>query len=255
MKGWISIHRKIKGKGWWKDSHYVHLWVHILLSANHEESEFMWNGEIMKVKRGQFITGRKALSKETGIQESKIERILKLFVKEQQIEQQTTTKYRLITIRNYNTYQPLNNKRTTNEQQMNTNNNNNNNNKKERSLSYLVNIPEEDLIAFKEKGYDKSWVVSKGEDLYLYCESKGKTYKNYKALLTNALKKDYGKDAKKNLNYKQPPKEPERKLTPEEQARIEEKKKEIAGLFKVKAQFYGNKNTSRKRGCSKSEVF
>lgn len=234
MKGWISIHRKITEKGWWNKSDYVHLWVHLLLSANHKEKEFLWNGETIKVKRGQLITGRKTLSKETGIQESKIERILKVFKTEQQIEQQTNNKYRLITILNYSSYQKRTAERTTNEQQMNTNNNDNNDNKRERSLSYLVNIPEEDLIAFKEKGYDKSWVVSKGEDLYLYCESKGKKYKNYKAFLFNTLKKDYGKDAKKNLSYKQPSKEPERNLTPEEKARIEEKKKEIAGLFKVK---------------------
>jgi len=66
-QGWISIHRKIQEKGWYKDSHYVHLWLHIIMKCNHKGKEFLWNGEIKKIERGQFITGRKALAEETGI--------------------------------------------------------------------------------------------------------------------------------------------------------------------------------------------
>lgn len=131
--GWITIHRSLLKKGYYNDSHYVHLWLHLLLRANHETTEFLWNNEILKIQRGQFVTGRKKMAKETGIQESKIERILKCFESEQQIEQQKTTKYRLITILNYSEYQDkkqqseqqVNNKRTTSEhkQQLNKDNN------------------------------------------------------------------------------------------------------------------------------------
>lgn len=92
-------------KGYYSDSHYVHLWLHILLKANHVDTEFLWNGSIITVKRGQFITGRNALVKETGINRSKVERILKVLEKERQIEQQTTNKFRLITVINYKKYQ------------------------------------------------------------------------------------------------------------------------------------------------------
>lgn len=123
-KTWIKLYRKIKEKGWYQDSECVHLWVHILIKANHEEKEFMWNGSFKKTKRGEFITGRKKLSLETGINESKIERVLKLFEKEQQIEQQKNNKYRLIKVLNYNNYQSreqqMNIQRTTGEQQANT---------------------------------------------------------------------------------------------------------------------------------------
>lgn len=129
--GWIKIHRKIKDKGYYKKSEYIHLWIHLLLEANRDAKEFMWNGSVMKLKSGQFITGRKSLSSETGINESKVERILKVFENEQQIEQQKTTKFRLITIKNWSDYQKIeqqidqqvNNKRTTSEQQLNTNKN------------------------------------------------------------------------------------------------------------------------------------
>jgi hypothetical protein len=105
------------------------------LKANHKDGKFVVGNSSIDVKRGQLLTGRKSLSKATGIQESKIERLLKLLKSEQQIEQQTFTKYRLISITNYDEYQEANNKvsnkRTTNEQQTNTNNNVNNDNKKE----------------------------------------------------------------------------------------------------------------------------
>src|SRR6185295_2007300 len=99
--GWIKIHRKIEKKGYYTQSEYIHLWVHLLLKANYEPVEFLWNGKIQHLKRGQILTGRKKLAKETGINEHKVDRILKCFISEQQIEQQTTTKFRLITILKY----------------------------------------------------------------------------------------------------------------------------------------------------------
>lgn len=60
------------------------------------------------------------------------------------------------------------------------------------SPSYLKNIPLEDIKYFREitKATDKQ-IKDKGEQLFDYCLAKGKTYKNYKALLANALRKDY----------------------------------------------------------------
>lgn len=135
-QGWVCLHRKILDKGWFKNSKYVSVWVHLLLKANHEEKEFMWNGKIMKVKEGQLITGRRELSKETGVRESTLEDILKLFENEQQIQQQKTTKFRLITILNWTKYQEKptteqqqsNNRATTKRHKQQCNNINNDNN-------------------------------------------------------------------------------------------------------------------------------
>jgi hypothetical protein len=122
--GWIKLHRKVMQKGWYKNSKYVHLWLHLLLKATHKQHEFMWNKEIIIIKEGQIVTGRKQLANETGINESTIEKILNLFEKEFQIEQQKTTKFRLITVINWTTHQEKeqqsNNRVTTKEQQNNT---------------------------------------------------------------------------------------------------------------------------------------
>lgn len=125
--GWIKLHRKLQLKGYYTQSQYVHLWVHLLLSANHKSNEYMTNGQIIHIKAGQLLTGRKQLSVGTGIPESTIERILKLLENEHQIEQQKTTKYRLITIVNWSEHQKTDStsdsQRTANGQPADTNNN------------------------------------------------------------------------------------------------------------------------------------
>lgn len=62
----------------------------------------------------------------------------------------------------------------------------------EKSPSFLKDIPEYDLEEIYNRfDCDKKAIKSKAESLYLYCQSKGKIYKNYKAFLLNAIKKDY----------------------------------------------------------------
>lgn len=104
-KGYIKLFRSLMGKGYYKSSAHVHLWLHLLLRASYQEREFLFGGKLHNLKPGQFITGRKSLSADTGIAESKCERILKCFEIEQQIEQQKTNKFRIISICNWDIYQ------------------------------------------------------------------------------------------------------------------------------------------------------
>jgi hypothetical protein len=130
MEGWIKVYRKLSEKAFYKkDSEKVHLWVHLLIKATHDGREESLGGKPYFCNPGEFTTGRKQLSEQTGISESKIERILINFEKiEQQIKQQKTTSNRLISILNWNEYQineqqieqRVNNDRTTTEQRVNT---------------------------------------------------------------------------------------------------------------------------------------
>lgn len=139
--GWIKLHRKLLDKGYWNKSQYVHLWVHLLLIANHKQKEFMWNGSLIMVKEGQVITGRKELSNATGIPETTIERILEMLESEHQIGQQKTNKYRLITILNWEQYQNRTPERTTSGQQADTNKND----KNENNTSEFEDEPRRDV--------------------------------------------------------------------------------------------------------------
>lgn len=60
------------------------------------------------------------------------------------------------------------------------------------SPQYLKNIPADDMKEFLER-FDASRkaIISKAEDLIFWLESNGKTKKNYRSFLLNALKKDF----------------------------------------------------------------
>lgn len=62
-----------------------------------------------------------------------------------------------------------------------------------KATAYLSNVPQEDLKDFTSKfEVTERQVKNKGEDLLNYCKSKGKFYTDYKAFMSNALKKDFG---------------------------------------------------------------
>ena len=78
-QGWIKLYRCLLDDAVCQKSAYFHLWVTLLLMAAHKEHEFIFNNRIQKLRPGQLITGRKKLSKLTGIPEMTIKHILKLF--------------------------------------------------------------------------------------------------------------------------------------------------------------------------------
>lgn len=84
---------------------YCHLWNILLLLAQHKRSEFIWCGGRCSIETGQLLTGRKKLSKLSGISMTHIERILKYLELEHQITQVKTNKFRIITIVNWGKYQ------------------------------------------------------------------------------------------------------------------------------------------------------
>jgi hypothetical protein len=114
-QGWIKLHRRLLDNPIITKPSYCHLWTVLLLKASHTTSQFIWNGQRCTLQPGQLLTGRKQLSIETGISEGTVERILKFFEKEQQIEQQKTPKFRIITIKKWRFYQEAEQR---NEQQM-----------------------------------------------------------------------------------------------------------------------------------------
>lgn len=195
--GWISLHRKLLNNPIvCKDSDYVAVWIYLLLNATHAKYDTIFKGNRITLNAGQLITGRDVISKLFKINSSKVQRILKKLENEQQIEQQTSSVNRLISIVNWSEYQsseqqneqPVNNERTTSEQPVNTynnvNNTNNENNDKQEPLKkptkQIVNpfkkwTTEEFTEEIKKHGEDYS--ASMKNDFFKYWtepDSKGK---------------------------------------------------------------------------------
>lgn len=133
--GYVKIHRKLLSNPIvMKDCEHLAVWMYLLLNATHQDRSVLFKGKKIIIGPGQLITGRKSISSELQISESKVQRILNFFESEHQIEQQTSNKNRVITLINWHKYQDNehqteqqpNNNRTTTEQQLNTNNNDKN---------------------------------------------------------------------------------------------------------------------------------
>ena len=105
MNGWFCVHRKIIDHWIFSEADLLKLWVYFLAKANHGDKKFMFNGSLVSISRGQFVTGRKVLAGAVGVSENKIRRYLNTLEKESMIHQQITNKYSVITVLNYDQYQ------------------------------------------------------------------------------------------------------------------------------------------------------
>jgi len=101
MEGFITLHRKIQNWEWYQDCASTHLFIYMLLSANHKEQK--WQG--VTIKRGQFVTGIYSLSSKTGLSIKVIRNRLERFEKSGEIVTKRTNKFTLVTIVKYDVYQ------------------------------------------------------------------------------------------------------------------------------------------------------
>lgn len=135
--GWISIHRKIQQSDIWLDKEPFDkrsAWIDLIMMANHDDRQVLFDGKFIEVKRGEKITSLRMLSEKWKWSRNKVKRFLKLLESgsmiELKIDHQKTT-YKIV---NYNVYQnedlskrpQKDHKKTTDGPQADTNNNVNN---------------------------------------------------------------------------------------------------------------------------------
>lgn len=99
--GWIKLHRKIKEWEWYKDSQIVHLFYHLIVSANDKDKKWKY----FNIRRGEFVTSVRNISEETGIPVISVRRKLEVLEESGAILRKTTNKFTLITICKYDSYQ------------------------------------------------------------------------------------------------------------------------------------------------------
>lgn len=177
MDGWIKLHRKVLDNPIvCKDAEHLAVWVYLLLNATHKEREVLFDGKKITLKCGQLITGRKKISEETKVNESKVRRILNDFKNDQQIDQQTSTRNTLISILQWDEYQDndqqsdqqVTNNRPTSDQQVTTNKNER---KKERKNERI----DKEKESKKEKADDGKNIPPTLDEIYAWIDKKGYT--------------------------------------------------------------------------------
>lgn len=129
--GWIKLHRKLLENPIFNNPDLLKVWIWCLLKASHKGHKQMVGLQEVKLKEGQFVTGRFAASNELKINPSTFYKYLKTLAKLQMIVLNSNNKMTIVTIENWakhqvddsESYQQNNNKITTKEQQSNTNKN------------------------------------------------------------------------------------------------------------------------------------
>lgn len=119
-KGYMMLSReKVDDFEWSCNPNVFYVFFKLLFKANYKDKK--WEG--VDVKRGQLVAGRKALSEELNLSEQQIRTCLDKLTKTGYINQQTTNKYTIITICEYDSWiggqqllQPTNNQQITNNQ-------------------------------------------------------------------------------------------------------------------------------------------
>ena len=208
--GWVKLHRcLLKNPVVMKDADHLAVWIYLLLKASHKDFDIMYSGKKKTLVAGQLRASRQTIAREMQISESKVQRILKTFEIEQQIEQQTNFHDRVISILNWDKYQhdeqqneqQVNSKRTASEQQVNANKNKRNKELKELNKEKEINKEKEKFGEFGNVFLTKEEHAKlvdrfpmdyqeRIENLSEYMASKNKKYESHYATILSWSRKN-----------------------------------------------------------------
>ncbi|MBZ0180540.1 MAG: hypothetical protein K8F36_14740 [Melioribacteraceae bacterium] len=109
--GYISLHRQILENPVSNKPNYLAVWIYLLLKANYKPKKIIWNNEKIDLKAGQFIGSILQIAGHFSLSTGTITYILDFFEKEGMLKRQSTKKFTLFEILNYEKYQKVENKR------------------------------------------------------------------------------------------------------------------------------------------------
>lgn len=104
-KGFALLHRKIMDVPFYKDAEAAHLWVHLLLRANHEQTLVSTDVGDVICERGEFITGRNMLAMETGLTADRVKSLLRKFQNMGMITTKSNNRFTVLKVVKYDEYQ------------------------------------------------------------------------------------------------------------------------------------------------------
>ena len=110
--GWIKIHRALLDHWCATEPEALAVWVRLLCEANFEDKKANVYGQLVEVKRGQVVYGRKEFSKRSGVTEMKLRRIMSMLESDGMIIQHKSSKFTLVSITYYDEYQDANQQTT-----------------------------------------------------------------------------------------------------------------------------------------------
>jgi biotin operon repressor len=103
--GYVRLYRSLLNWEWYTDSNTKDVFIHLILTANYEPKK--WKG--ITVERGQRIYSAQKLADELHVSRQTIRTAISHLLSTGEITNCSTSKYSIITIKNYDSYQQLTN--------------------------------------------------------------------------------------------------------------------------------------------------
>jgi len=210
METYVILYRKLRQWEWYQDSQMVHLFIHLLLSANRYPGN--WKG--IDLETGQLITGLQSLRRDTGISTQSLRTCLNRLKSTGEVTIQSTNRYSLITVCKYHDYQitrkqeseinsPANKQSTNNQQTANKQSTTNNKGKeREKEREKEKNVPKGTQQADSRNKEVQEIIETFEESLLIPMDGTQKENRRYAYLFLQKLKKiakEGGKDENEAL--------------------------------------------------------
>lgn len=116
-KSWIKLYRNLLYSPIFENEKGLKIWIWCLLKATHIDRNQLVGQQIVELKKGQFVFGRKKASEELKMTESVIYKYIKLLEKLEMISMESNNKFSVVTVEKWEDYQledlKCSNKRTT----------------------------------------------------------------------------------------------------------------------------------------------
>jgi len=104
-RGYVHFWRKSLDSGWLRNHQLWVFWSYCLLKATHREYDAIVGLQRVHLNPGQFIFGRRQAAIETGLSERQIRTLLDFLRKAGNLTIQTTNRFSIISIINWDIYQ------------------------------------------------------------------------------------------------------------------------------------------------------
>lgn len=106
---WIKVYRKIRESAIWNNSEpfdYRSAWIDLIMEANVKPNTFIYKGQTITVKRGEYYTSVRKLSNRWHWSKDKVNRFLKILIKLDMVRKHNEFKCAtLLTIVKYDDFQ------------------------------------------------------------------------------------------------------------------------------------------------------
>ena len=102
---WVKLYRKLLQSPIFENEKALKIWIWCLLKASYKDRNQLVGLQVVNLKSGQFIFGRKKASEELRMTESIIYKYIKLLEDLQMISIESNNKFSIVTVEKWEDYQ------------------------------------------------------------------------------------------------------------------------------------------------------